>query len=53
MPDITMCKNTKCFVKSHCYRYMAKPDRLQSFANYDEKNHTECFVRITNGIDKE
>ena len=26
MPDITMCKNSRCSLNASCYRYTAKPD---------------------------
>ena len=26
MPDITMCKNSRCTLNTSCYRYLAKPD---------------------------
>lgn len=28
MPDITICKNEKCPLKSKCYRYMARPNSI-------------------------
>lgn len=31
MPDITMCKGTKCKLKDRCYRYVATPDSWQSW----------------------
>lgn len=31
MPDITMCKGLECPMKRKCYRFLAKPDMLQSF----------------------
>lgn len=31
MPDITMCKNLNCEVRSKCYRYMATPSIQQSY----------------------
>lgn len=34
MPDITMCKNEQCIIKNDCYRYTAKPDRIQSYAMF-------------------
>lgn len=36
MPDITMCLTRTCPKRNQCYRYMAKPDRYQSYANYTE-----------------
>ena len=38
MPDITMCCNYDCPIKSKCYRYRAVPDAYwQSFAMYKPK----------------
>lgn len=34
MPDITMCVNKQCPLRSKCYRYRAVPSTWQSFANY-------------------
>jgi hypothetical protein len=36
MPDITMCENIDCIKKSKCYRYMAKPSSMQSYAYFME-----------------
>lgn len=36
MPDITMCLTRTCLKKEECYRYKAKPDRYQSYANFTE-----------------
>lgn len=42
MPDITMCSNGKdCQKHEECYRYMAKPDRYQSYTMY-YKGDKEC-----------
>ena len=42
MPDIAMCKNITCPLKTSCYRYTAKPNSWQSYGNftYDTKNLT-------------
>lgn len=38
MPDITLCTNKDCPIRSACYRYRAKPDKYwQSFANFTWK----------------
>lgn len=29
MPDITMCKNSRCALNTSCYRYQATPDRYR------------------------
>jgi hypothetical protein len=31
MLDITKCRGTGCVLKNECYRYTAKPDKMQSF----------------------
>ena len=31
MPDITMCDGVNCPLKMKCYRFLAKPDGLQSY----------------------
>ena len=36
MPDISMCNGKKCPKKKQCYRYMAIPDRYQSYAMFEE-----------------
>lgn len=37
MPDITMCINKDCPIRSVCYRYRAKPSDWQSFAKFNWK----------------
>jgi hypothetical protein len=35
MPDISMCRNNSCLLRSGCYRYRAKPDPYrQAVANF-------------------
>ena len=36
MPDITMCLTATCPKKDQCYRYIAKPDRFQSYSDFTE-----------------
>lgn len=38
MPDITMCVNKQCPLRSKCYRYRAVPDGWQSFAKFEPSN---------------
>ena len=45
MPDISMCQNEKCKVKTECYRYMAIPSNYQLYADFNEKN-CESFMPI-------
>lgn len=32
MPDISMCQNSSCSVRAHCYRYTANPGVRQSYS---------------------
>ena len=34
MPDISMCINSDCPLRSKCYRYRVKPSDWQSFARF-------------------
>jgi len=34
MCDITMCSNSECPLRDHCYRYLAVPDTYQSFSYF-------------------
>ncbi len=31
MPDISMCSGANCPKREDCYRFKAKPDRMQSY----------------------
>ena len=43
MPDITMCCNYDCPLKSKCYRYRAVPDQYaQSFALFKPEDTENC-----------
>ena len=47
MPDITMCKNSKCSVKDNCYRFKAEPDPIyQSYAFFRGVEKDDCFYPI-------
>ncbi len=35
MPDITMCTNSNCRLRKHCYRYRAIPADYQSWGTFD------------------
>lgn len=35
MPDISMCRNEKCKKKFRCYRFMAIPNTVQLYAQYE------------------
>ena len=46
MADITKCMNKKCKIKKYCYRYTAKDDMWQSYAEFSKdkiiKDKKEC-----------
>lgn len=44
MPDISMCANYNCPLKSKCYRYLAKPDDsgYQTYADFNPGS-SDCF----------
>ena len=48
MPDITMCMSTDCPKRLQCLRFMAKPNYVQSYADFlqDEPDRTKCFVKF-------
>lgn len=48
MPDITMCINESCKKRFVCYRYMAEPDRFQSYATFQPYKDGVCenFIYI-------
>ena len=42
MPDISMCFGKDCDRREHCYRYMAKPNQVQTYSSdleHDCKMH--------------
>ena len=42
MPDISMCFGKDCDSREHCYRYMAKPNQVQTYSSdlgHDCKMH--------------
>lgn len=42
MPDISMCMNEECNIKEKCFRYMATPDKIQSYSRFNEDNQKKC-----------
>ena len=47
MPDITMCMKEDCPIKLSCYRFIAKPDKWQSYAVFidcDEESEYEWWM---------
>jgi hypothetical protein len=53
MPDICMCYNRKdCPKQEQCYRAKAKPDRYQSYSDFEnvcnKENNYKMFWKIEN-----
>lgn len=51
MPNISLCTNQTCPIKSKCYRAIAKPNSMQSYTNFEptiiQKNVTcEGFLVV-------
>ena len=50
MADITMCTSTNCSMKEECYRASAKPELLQSYANFEytcnENSGFEDYIKV-------
>lgn len=46
MPDISMCRNTKCQHSKTCYRFLATPDERQSYisASPDPDGTCEYYI---------
>jgi len=43
MPDISMCQNSKCELRSNCYRYRAVPNPYrQSYGTHFNPVNGEC-----------
>ena len=49
MPDITMCMSIDCPKRKDCYRFIATPDYIQSYADFykDEPNRTKCYMKAS------
>ncbi len=50
MPDITLCMNQECPKKESCYRFMAIPDVLQSYASFPGGEDCDHFMPIEEGM---
>jgi len=55
MPDISMCVNRTCSLRERCYRYVAKPSRMQSMMLFKpmlNSNPVKCsdFISTDNII---
>jgi len=48
--DLTLCKNDNCKKAQNCLRFLAKPDKYQSYMNgkddCDENNGYEYFLEV-------
>lgn len=53
MPDIAMCKNTKCTLKEQCYRFTAYASEYrQTYGMFKQKNgDCEHFWNNENQVD--
>jgi hypothetical protein len=50
MPDITMCQNKECRLNKTCYRFLALPSEVQSYAGFEYNkinNRCEYFWDVT------
>lgn len=45
MPDITLCTNKDCPIKSECYRAVAKPNQQQSYTTF-EPTYTKVGKKV-------
>lgn len=49
MTDIALCSNKDCPLKDSCYRFTAKPEEYQWYADFDED---DCEFYILKTTDK-
>jgi len=42
MPDISMCMNNTCPLRSHCYRFTATPSQYQTYADFKPDDNDTC-----------
>ena len=52
MPDITMCKDSKCPLKDYCYRFTNKREENNYFFNYSpyDSDIGDCEFYLDNAI---
>lgn len=48
MPDISMCVNRECELRTQCFRYRAKPSDWQTYSSFDGGQDCEYFMEIYN-----
>ena len=46
MPDLAMCNNSTCELRTNCFRYRAKPDPHWQSYGYFESVNGECNNQI-------
>ena len=44
--DITMCCCEECKRRNKCYRYMAVPEKIQSYSNFENICKTEGYSQF-------
>lgn len=49
MNDITMCMSIDCPRRKDCYRFVATPDYIQSYADFykDESDRKNCYIKAS------
>lgn len=52
MPDISMCRNKICILKSNCYRAIAEPGYKQSYNRFKPNEDGNClnFVHLVRHV---
>lgn len=51
MTDIALCSNKDCPLKDSCYRFTAKPEEYQWYADFDEDD-CEFYIYSIKTTDK-
>lgn len=46
MPDITMCTNANCPIKSNCKRWLSQPDTYQSYWCFEYNKDKGCEFQM-------
>lgn len=53
MPDLSMCQNDQCAIRSRCYRFTAKPGPYQQYSYFQPNTNLKCDFFIANIKNKE